>query len=195
MANNPALKDEPTDARVLEQEYEPEFPIGMLSLHPRNPNQGDVGALMESFAVKGFYGAVVRQKSSGFVIAGNHRVMAAEALGLAAIPVLTVDVDDETADRILVGDNRHARLGQDDDVALAELLSGIAQTEIGLAGTGFDGDDLDALLYEINKDDRPDGDKKKREKSHSIVVRCADEREQNETLQKLLVMGLDARAR
>jgi len=58
-------------------------------------------------------------------------------------------VDDEAALRILLADNRTARLGSDNEAALAELLTELAGTERGLAGTGFDGDDLDTLLNDL----------------------------------------------
>lgn len=74
---------------------------------------------------------------------------------MAEVPVIWVDVDDERARRILVADNRTTRLGHDDPEALASLLTELAETEGGLDGTGFDGDDLDALLVDLNGE-RPD---------------------------------------
>ena len=62
-----------------------------------------------------------------------------------------VDVDDATARRILLADNRTNDLATYDDAVLAELLTALAEDD-DLLGTGWDGDDLDALLADIASD-------------------------------------------
>jgi hypothetical protein len=118
-------------------------------MHERNPNQGDWGAIQESIEANGFFGAVVAQKSTRKILAGNHRWKVASNLGYDAIPVVWVDVDDDAAIRILLSDNRTSRLGDDDTAKLAELLSELAMTDRGLSGTGFDGDALDQLISDL----------------------------------------------
>lgn len=120
--------------------------VAELKHHPKNPRHGDVGAIHESIEANGFYGALVVQKSTGYVLAGNHRLAAAVYAGAKRVPVLEVDCDDETALRILVVDNRSSDLATNDDDLLAEILVELAATEAGLAGTGHDGDSLDDLL-------------------------------------------------
>lgn len=127
--------------------------LDKLTTHPANPRQGDIGAVVASIEAHGFYGALVVQRSTGRILAGNHRYLAAKALAMKAVPVTYVDVDDELAHRILVADNRTSDLGTYDDVALAELLTQLAQSDGGLDGTGYDGDDLDALLGDIARED------------------------------------------
>jgi len=127
-------------------------PVGKLTRHPKNPRQGDVGAIHQSIAANGFYGAIVAQKSTGHVLAGNHRLEAAKQSGADAVPVIWVDVDDATALRILLADNRTNDLASYDDRALAELLQGILAVTGTLEGTGFDGDALDELLYSLGLD-------------------------------------------
>ena len=131
---------------VVNEQYE-SVPIGQLAQHPRNPREGDVGAIAESIRHNGFYGAVVAQRSTGHVLAGNHRIKAAHDVGMKEVPVLWVDVDDETALRILLADNRTNDLASYNEGALTELLTELADS-IGLQGTGYDGDDLDELLGE-----------------------------------------------
>lgn len=118
----------------------------LLKRHPRNPNQGDLGAILESVKENGFWGTIVANKRTGHVLAGNHRLSAAIEAGLPQVPVAWVDVSDEDEVRILLADNRTTRLGNDDESALAELLADLAQTEAGLTGTGYDGDDLDDII-------------------------------------------------
>ena len=55
-----------------EQAYELVAPRA-LRPHPRNPRRGDVDAIEESIAENGFYGCVVAQRSTGYILAGNHR--------------------------------------------------------------------------------------------------------------------------
>lgn len=123
-----------------------------LEPHPRNVNEGDIGAITESMDELGFYGAVIAQRTTRRILAGKHRWMTAQLRGMEQVPVLWVDVDDEEALRIMLSDNRTARLGRDDPEALATLLGELTDSERALAGTGFDGDDLDALLRDLDAD-------------------------------------------
>ena len=123
-------------------------PIGTLKHHPKNPRKGDVKSITESIEHNGFYGVVVAQKSTGYVLAGNHRMMAAKAAGLDSLPVAYVDVDDATALKILLADNRTNDLATYDNKELAELLADVSNT-IGLDGTGFDEAFLDGLIGEL----------------------------------------------
>lgn len=62
--------------RVINQSTET-VALDALRPHPRNPRQGNIGAIHDSITANGFYGQVVAQKSTGFILAGNHRWRAA----------------------------------------------------------------------------------------------------------------------
>jgi hypothetical protein len=126
-------------------------PMSRLKKHPQNVNEGDAGAIYESIEANGFYGLVVAQKSTGHILAGNHRYDAAEMHGMGEIPVVWLDVDDDRALRIMLADNRTTRLGHDDETALAELLAGLKNTTDSLDGTGFDEDFLDDLIEDLSR--------------------------------------------
>lgn len=130
-------------------------PLNLLKPHPRNVNQGDFGAIMESVQTNGFYGTIVANKRTGHILAGNHRYAVAKQMGYDTIPVAWVDVDDEEEIRILVADNRTTRLGNDDEAALSALLAELAGTPTGLTGTGFDGDDLDRMIADLSGNAAP----------------------------------------
>src|SRR5699024_3471718 len=117
-------KGGPSHMRILNGNSEL-APIDAVRPHPRNPRQGDTGAIHESITTNGFYGAVIAQKSTGFILAGNHRHQAAVQAGAVEIPVTWVDVDDDHALRILLADNRTNDLATYDDAALAEILKDI----------------------------------------------------------------------
>jgi DNA modification methylase len=137
--------------RVINQTTET-APIDALRPHPRNPRQGDIGAIHQSIEANGFYGTVIAQRSTGFILAGNHRWRAAQQDGADSIPVTWVDVDDDHALRILLADNRTNDLATYNDEALAELLKDLHASTGTLLGTGYDGDDLDELLAELGHD-------------------------------------------
>jgi ParB-like chromosome segregation protein Spo0J len=146
---------------AIPQEYDPAVPLGRLTPHPANPNQGDSGLIGELLAANGFAGAVLAQKSTGLLIDGEHRWIAAGQQGMATIPVLWLDVDDDARDRLLASLNEATRRGRNDESKLVALLEGLAATPRGLAGAAFDGDDLDKLIADLNRplqlDDAPTG--------------------------------------
>jgi hypothetical protein len=121
-------------------------PIDQVTRHPENPREGDVDAIAESIEVNGFISPVIVQKSTGHIIAGNHRYDALLALGSSVIPVIQVDIDDNMAKRYLLADNRTSDLGRYNEENLAELLVEIMQSDLGLIGTGYTQDAVDALL-------------------------------------------------
>lgn len=139
---------DPPRAKLANQSYEL-WPVAKLKKHPKNPKKGNVAAIGDSIEANDFYGAAIVQKSTGLILAGNHRYDAALAKGLTEIPVIVVDVDDARAEKILLGDNRIAELGGYDDRALQSLLEDRVKNG-GLHGTGYD-DSYLAKLQEKNK--------------------------------------------
>lgn len=125
-------------------------PVAQLKIHPRNVRQGDVGAIAESLKQNGQYRPIVVQKSTNYVLAGNHTLKAAKALGWTEIAATFVDCDDDRALRILIADNKTNDLSSYDENALADLLKELATSELGLVGTLYTGDDLDDLLFQAD---------------------------------------------
>lgn len=121
-------------------------PVKDVRPHPRNVRQGDVGAITESLKTHGQYRPLVVQKSSGYILAGNHTYRAAKALKCVEVAVVFVDVDDDQAVRIMLTDNKTSDHASYDDDELAGLLAELARTPTGLEGTGWSGDDVDDLL-------------------------------------------------
>ena len=130
-------------------------PVDDLNLHPDNPRQGDVGAIATSIERNGWFGSLVAQVGTGRVLVGNHRLQAARQLGIAELPVHWVDVDEVTARRILLADNRTSDLASYNDHDLVALLQAQIQ-EDDLLGTGWDADELDDLLAEIQEAGEPE---------------------------------------
>jgi hypothetical protein len=139
------------DFRLAEQEFDPAVPIANLQEHPDNYNFGDIGAISESLDAHGFYGAIVAQKATGYILAGNHRYRAARMKNARTLPVFWLDCDDDEARRLLAVDNRTSRLASFDESKLIELLTLTAESQRGLVGTGYDGDDLDDMISKLNR--------------------------------------------
>lgn len=124
--------------------------IDSVEAHPKNVRQGDIGAISESLKAHGQYRPIVVDKRTNRILAGNHTWKAAKALGWQQINAGFIETkDDDEALRILLADNRTTDLASYDDSGLAELLKQLSETDIGLEGTAFDGDDLDSLLKDL----------------------------------------------
>lgn len=131
-----------------------QVPLGEVALLAGNPRQGDIGAVSESMRVNGVYQPIIINRGTHTgrpmeVIAGNHRAQAAQQLGHDTIPAVILDVDDEAATRIALADNRTSDLATYNTDALISMLRSLDD----LAGTGYDGDDLDELLADLTGDE------------------------------------------
>lgn len=136
---------------IAEQLWPLVIPRDSLTTHPRNPRQGDIGAISESLRVFGQQKPVVAQRRDEgphVIVAGNHLYLAAGELGWTDIAAVIVPMDDTTALRYMLADNRTSQLGSFEAHQLADLLSELAVADL-LEATGYDGDDVDALLRRI----------------------------------------------
>jgi len=116
-----------------------------LTRHPQNPRRGELEPIIESIATNGFYGALLVQKSTGFVIAGNHRFLAGRSLGMTEFPAFVLDVNDTQAKKIMLADNRTSDVAGYDEERLCDLLKAVDE-ESSLVGTGYQDDDLNKLI-------------------------------------------------
>lgn len=124
-----------------------EVKLDDLNLYYKNPRIGNVDVIAESLDTTGQYRAIVVNQGTKTgrpmeVLAGNHTVKAARSLGWKTIVAHMLDVDEETASRILLVDNRASDLGSIDDDILAEIASSMES----LVGTGYTEEDLNLLI-------------------------------------------------
>ena len=130
-------------------------PVEGLKPHPKNPRKGNKGIIRESVEANDFYGIVIGQRSSGRIIAGWHRVLAAREEKVPKLPVEWLDVDDEKAERIMLVDNRAGDKARYDDDKLLALLKGLDRPSIG---TGYDDRALLKILGSFQTTDADDQD-------------------------------------
>lgn len=117
-------------------------PLASLRPYPANPRNGDVDLIRESVRAHGQYRAMVVNRRTMEVLAGNHLLHAMLAEGFTEGLAHFVDVDDEEAARIVLIDNRASDLARYDDGLLAQLLESLPD----LDGTGYDAQALAELL-------------------------------------------------
>jgi hypothetical protein len=115
--------------------------IDTVEPHPDNARVGDVSAIAESLERFGQVKPILIQKSTGFVVAGNHTREAAKSMGWDAIQAVLLDMDDETAKAYLLADNRLSDRAKYDQAKLYSSLEGL----LDLDGTGFDLDYVESL--------------------------------------------------
>jgi hypothetical protein len=122
-----------------------------LQLHPKNANKGDMGAIGESIEENDFYGAIIVQKSTGYILAGNHRFRSAREKNMRQVPVIVVDVDEERALKILMADNGTAKKSTTDDRAMLALAEDVKRISAnGLKGTAFAETDYAKLVQKYS---------------------------------------------
>jgi len=132
------------------------IPIDQLKPWPGNPNEGDIDDIAASLKEYGQWRPAVVQKSTGQICIGNGMWRAAkERLGWGSIAAIVLDVDDDRARRMLARDNRSRDKATYNDYLLADFLSELADTELGLDGTGYDEAFLDELLVRVEHDNDP----------------------------------------
>lgn len=135
-----------TPERVVERsESAPEdvetVPIKEVELHPLNPREGDVGAIVESLTTLGQYRPIVVNKRTKHCLSGNHTLSAMLQLGWEKVAVHWVDVEELEEIKILLVDNRTSDLASYDSMELTKML-----TMTNLNGTGFSREEANEIL-------------------------------------------------
>lgn len=125
-------------------------PVDQLNPYPGNARRGDMGALINSLETHGQYKPITVRAKTNEVLAGNHTLHAARELGWGDVAATFVDVDDDTAARIVLVDNRTSDLADYDNEALTDLLNEVAGNEMGLEGTGYTDEDLEMLQEDFD---------------------------------------------
>ena len=128
------------------------MPTGQLVPYARNArthSDDQVAQIAASIAEFGFTNPILIGED-GVIIAGHGRLMAAQQLGLAEVPVIRLAHLTEIQRRALViADNRIAENAGWDEGLLAAELSALQELSFDLDLIGFSDEDLAGLLGEI----------------------------------------------
>jgi ParB-like chromosome segregation protein Spo0J len=130
--------------------------INDLNNYYKNPRKGNVELVAESLRAYGQYRSIVvnlgtKTKRPNEVLVGNHTLEAAKKIGLSMLNCKIIDVDDQTAAKIVLVDNSTSDMGTYDDNLLLELLESL---EDDLAGTGFTDIDIEDLLVSTEEEEQ-----------------------------------------
>ena len=162
--------------------------IAELKFYPGNARRGDIDLIADSLSKLGQYKPIV-VNADGTILAGNHTVMAAQRLGWETIDVHRVDVDDETAKRIVLVDNKANDQSTYDVEELVNLLTELPN----LDATGFTRDEVDDLLETLDAlddEDIPEPPKDPQPEGHNLLVECETMEEQQRIKSRLLAEGV-----
>lgn len=112
-----------------------------IQVHPLNPREGDIGAIIESLSVMGQYRPIVVNRKTNHIVSGNHTYQGALQMGWEKVAVHWIDVDEVEEIKILIVDNRTSDLATYDPSELNKLL-----TSTSIAGTGFSREEISEIL-------------------------------------------------
>ncbi len=121
-----------------------QVPVQELHTDERNARKGNVQAIADSLREFGQHRAIVAQKGTGKIIAGNHTYLAAQTLGWKTVGVYWVDDDEEKSIRRGIADNATGDMAVWDENRLTELLK-----EVGSDIPGVSADLVDKLLSDL----------------------------------------------
>lgn len=163
-----------------------------LVQYPGNAKRGDVDAIKESLQENDQFSPVIVQKSTSYILCGNHTVLAAQSAGLTTIDACVIDVDERRALKINLAANRTAdRGGYDVDAraALLDLLEG------DFAGTGYSEAEIEKFTHMAENLPEP-GDAETEDYDHvwGVIVTCTSEADQVRLLQRFSDEGLSVRS-
>lgn len=162
--------------------------IAELKFYPGNARRGDVDLIADSLSKLGQYKPIV-VNADGTILSGNHTTMAAQRLGWETIDVHRVDVDEDTAKRILLIDNKANDQSTYDVEELVNLLTELPN----LDATGFTRDEVDDLLETLDAlddEDIPEPPKDPQPEGYNLLVECDNAEEQQRIKSRLLAEGI-----
>lgn len=181
-----------------------------LNKWPSNPKEHDLGAIAASMIRFGMRDPIGVNRNNHFIEEGHGRLDTLSALkrqgrpapkyvridaqGRWLVPVLLFDDDEVTQRGYMLAHNRTQDLGGGyDDAKLLEELE--AQANFGmLPGTGFDGDDVDALRKKVSGEPASDANNQRLDMQYKIIVECDSEMQQTELLDRFQGEGLTVKA-
>lgn len=169
-------------------------PISQLKFYPGNARRGDIDLIAESLQRLGQYKPVVVNTGgkcpelADTILAGNHTVMAAQRLGWDSVDVHLVDLDADTAKRVVIVDNK----ANDEATYEVEELVNLLTELPDLEATGFDRDELDAMLEALDDLDEevPDRPADPKPDGFNLLIECDSVEEQQRIKSRLLAEGV-----
>jgi ParB-like chromosome segregation protein Spo0J len=142
-----------------------QWPIERLIDYARNPRKNDHAVEQMASVISEFgFRIPVVAKSTGELVDGHLRLKAARKLGLTTVPVVLADeLTDAQIKAFRLLANRSASWAQWDETLLALELEDLKLADFDLSLTGFDEEEIEALLgdddsLQQRRPERPNGE-------------------------------------
>ncbi len=157
---------------ALAIEYRPLDALIPYARNSRTHSDAQVAQIAASIREFGFTNPVLVDDQAG-IIAGHGRVMAAQKLGLADVPTITLAGLSETQRRAyVIADNKLAlNAGWDEDMLRVEI-DALKGEDYDLSLLGFDAAELDKLMDEPNFEPASEDDQGKLDQLDPKWVAC-----------------------
>jgi ParB-like chromosome segregation protein Spo0J len=125
-------------------------PTAALRPNPGNPNghpEAQVDKLAKIIKAHGWRHPITISRRSGFVVSGHCRLLAAQKLGLAEVPVDEQDFASDAEEyAVLIADNVVQELAETDGLKMAELLCELDQANYDLELTALSKEQIEDYI-------------------------------------------------
>jgi len=166
-------------------------PIGALHEWAKNPRRNNtaVAKVAESIRVLGFGAPIVARQENGEIIAGHTRFKAAKMLGLETVPVRYLDISEDAAHALALGDNKLGEIALWDEELLQDAIGSLEPWgDVSLLGFESASEGDDTSLQSPNIDTDVLGQAR-----FDVVVTCAGSDQQAALYARLTDEGLVCR--
>ena len=188
------------------------MPLKNIKRWERNPKDHDLGELHQSIKRFNFVSPIIIDEKSGKLVAGHGRLDALQQMKASGekppkgiivkdeswfVPVIRGNefANDDEREAYGIADNRLVELGGYNEEQLAQVLSDLAASgEELLLGTGYDVDDVDALLKKVNPSSVLTSSDEKAVVTYAVIIECESEEEQARLIDQLERDGIKCRA-
>ena len=157
-------------------------PIGEIKLNPKNPNKHtdeQIELLAYIFGKQGWRNPITISKTSGLVVKGEGRLLAAKLRNMEKVPVEYQYYESESQELAdLIADNKIAEFSFIDEEALRDILLDIEDLDREI--TGYELSDIEQIIniYDDEKSQSPNEFQKYDEdniKTDKICPKCGYE--------------------
>lgn len=114
----------------------------------RNPRHNDeaVAGVADSIRRFGFASPILARRENREVIAGHTRLKAALSMGLEAVPVRWLDLDEEEAHALALADNKLGEVATWNDAEVAAILGELERASVPVDNLGWTSEELGLML-------------------------------------------------
>jgi hypothetical protein len=161
------IKPKVKPAVRVECAYDKLVDTARLRPNPANPHrhpEAQVDKLAKLIAAHGWRHPVTVSNRSGFIVAGHCRLLAAQKLKLAQVPVDYQDFASEAEEMaVLVADNVVQEFGEIDGLKMADILCDLDQADYSLELTALDPDQIKRYIEGPTSTPKPESKENKHE--------------------------------